>query len=54
MQATDSSLIGFGAACGNFPMSVIEERGRISERTRFKQLPSISAREHALVEAGVY
>ena len=54
MHATDGSLIGFGATRANFPKSVIEQHGRLSERTRFTQLPSISAREHALVKAGVY
>ena len=54
MHATDISLIGFGATRANLPLSVIEEHGRLSERTRFKNMPSISAREHALVKAGVY
>ena len=54
VHATDSSSIGFGATRANFPMSVIEEHGCLSERTRFKQWLSTSAREHALVKAGVY
>ena len=54
VHATVSSLIGFGATCASRPLSVIEEHGRLSERSRFNKLPSISAHEHALVKAGVY
>ena len=49
LHAAERSLIGFGATRANLPLSVIEEHGRLSERTRFKQMPAISAREHALV-----
>ena len=54
VTSTDSSLSGYGVTRPTLPMSVVKEHGRLSERLRFRKLPSQSHRTRALVEAGVY
>ena len=51
---SDSSLDGYATSVATWPIGMVQEAGRTSERCRFRKLGSHSARESALELAGFY
>ena len=53
VSSSDSSLTGYGVCQSTWPVEVVAEVGRQRERQRFKRTGPHSARESALVAAGL-
>ena len=53
VTSSDSSLSGYGVCQAWWPRSKVAESGRVSERARFRRTGPHSARESALLNAGV-
>ena len=53
VSSSDASLSGYGVCQAWWPRSEVERCGRISERSRFKRVGPHSARESALLKAGL-
>ena len=53
VSSSDSSLSGYGVCQAWWPRSNVAESGRVSERARFRRVGPHSARESALLSAGL-
>ena len=53
MTQSDSSLTGWGVKTARWPLSAVQECGRLNERQRFRSVGGHGAREAALGAAGL-
>ena len=50
---SDASLTGFGVKVAQWPLAEVRRAGRVSERSRFRRVGPHTARESALIAAGL-
>ena len=54
VSSSDSSLSGYGVCHATWPVNIVSKVGRLRERHRFRRTGAHSARESALLSAGLF